>query len=197
MTVSPRNVSNYKVTNVSDGVKTSWTKVDGAKGYILYAAYCGSDYKKITTLSADTSTYTITKLNGKAIDKTKCIRSYVVAYKIENGKKVTYKRSLTTHLPGKKNATYTGAKSITITSKTTVTLAVGKSSKIKAKTVKIDSSKKLLEAGHAAVYRYRSTAKYVATVDENGVITAKGKGICYIYVYAQNGVKAKVKVKVS
>ena len=44
--------------------------------------------------------------------------------------------------------------------------------------------------------RYESTNTKIATVSSKGVITAKGKGVCYIYVYAQNGVYKQVKVTV-
>lgn len=36
----------------------------------------------------------------------------------------------------------------------------------------------------------------VPVVSKNGVIQAKGKGKCLVYVYAQNGVYKKIKVKV-
>ncbi len=36
----------------------------------------------------------------------------------------------------------------------------------------------------------------VAVVSKNGVIQAKGKGKCLVYVYAQNGIYKKIKVKV-
>lgn len=36
----------------------------------------------------------------------------------------------------------------------------------------------------------------VPVVSKNGVIQAKGKGKCLVYVYAQNGIYKKIKVKV-
>ena len=36
----------------------------------------------------------------------------------------------------------------------------------------------------------------VAKVNSKGKITAVGKGSCYVYAYAQNGVSAKIKVTV-
>ena len=44
--------------------------------------------------------------------------------------------------------------------------------------------------------RYETSNSKVATVNSKGVITAKGKGTCYIYVYAQNGVYKRIKVTV-
>ena len=39
--------------------------------------------------------------------------------------------------------------------------------------------------------------KYMAVVSGKGVITAKKKGICSVYVYAQNGVYKKIKIRVN
>ena len=41
-----------------------------------------------------------------------------------------------------------------------------------------------------------SSNKKVAVVNRNGVITGKGKGTCYVYAYAQNGIFRKTKVTV-
>jgi len=38
---------------------------------------------------------------------------------------------------------------------------------------------------------------FFATVTKKGKITAKAKGSCYVYVYAQNGALRKIKVTVS
>ena len=57
-----------------------------------------------------------------------------------------------------------------------------------------NSSKKLVS--HTSSYRYYTTNSKVATVSKAGVIKAKVKGSCSIYVLANNGVYKKVKVKV-
>jgi len=49
---------------------------------------------------------------------------------------------------------------------------------------------------HAPKLRYPSTNKKVATVSKAGKVTGKGKGTCYVYAYAHNGVAKKVKVSV-
>ncbi|MCR5792107.1 MAG: Ig-like domain-containing protein [Lachnospiraceae bacterium] len=41
---------------------------------------------------------------------------------------------------------------------------------------------------------FESTNNKVAKVSRSGKITAKKKGSCYVYVYAQNGAYKKVKV---
>ena len=56
----------------------------------------------------------------------------------------------------------------------------------------LKSKKKV--ASHRKV-AWESDNVSVATV-KNGKITAVGKGTCYVYAYAQNGVSAKIKVTV-
>lgn len=65
-------------------------------------------------------------------------------------------------------------------------LKTGKTLKLKARAV--GKSKKHVKL------RYESTNKKVATVSKKGVIKAKGKGKCYVYAYAQNGVFRKIKI---
>jgi preprotein translocase subunit YajC len=81
-------------------------------------------------------------------------------------------------------------KSISV-NKTKVTLGVNKKFTIKA-TV---NSGKLKAAQHRKL-SFESTNKSVAVVSKKGVITAKAKGTCYVYAYAQNGVYQKIKVTV-
>ena len=61
--------------------------------------------------------------------------------------------------------------------------------------IKAENSSKNL-VFHTSSYRYYTTNSKVATVSKAGVIKAKGKGTCSIYVLANNGVYKKVKVKV-
>ncbi|MBR3041452.1 MAG: Ig-like domain-containing protein, partial [Eubacterium sp.] len=68
----------------------------------------------------------------------------------------------------------------------------GKTSKIKAKVVKKSKKLKL----KSSKLTYVSSNTKVATVSSKGKITAKKKGSCTITIYAENGVKKTVKVKV-
>ena len=43
---------------------------------------------------------------------------------------------------------------------------------------------------------YRTSNSKVATVSTAGVIKGVGKGTCYVYAFADNGVYAKIKVTV-
>ena len=139
---------------------------------------------------------TITKLNGKKLDLKKNFKVCVKAYKLVDGKKVAFGTSITAHITGSKNPKYTNVKEIKLTSKSKLALAVGKTSKIKAKVVLVDSAKKQLSDSHTKEFRYASSNKKIAAVDKNGKITAKAEGTCYIYVYARNGYAKKVTVTV-
>ena len=73
-----------------------------------------------------------------------------------------------------------------------VFLTVGKTFSIKAEQVLKDKP----IAGHQNI-KYESSNTKVASVSSKGVIKAKKKGTCYIYVYAQNGVYKRIKAVVS
>ena len=102
---------------------------------------------------------------------------------------------------------------VTLASKETASFKVTVQ-KAAVKTTKITTTTKSLTLAKGATYKklassiavtpvtskekvtYSSSNKKVATVSSKGVIKAKKKGTCTIYVYAQNGVCQTVKVKV-
>ena len=100
------------------------------------------------------------------------------------------------HIVGKNNRKYTNVKRVKV-SKSKYTLNVGKTAKIKAKTVLMDRKKKPLSKAHGKKFRYKATDTSVAKVSKKGKITAKGKGTCIVYVYARNGYAKKVTVRVA
>ncbi|MGN1123130.1 MAG: fibronectin type III domain-containing protein, partial [Eubacterium sp.] len=174
-------------------IKITWNSVSGADGYIVYAAKCGkkNKLKKVATVSSKTKSYTFKKLK-----KGTYYKAIVVAYKNVGGKKVTLAGSKTIH------ATTTGgkygvAKDVKINkigkkkNAKSVSLKLRKSAKIVASEVKKDKTIKK----HRAIC-FESDNPNVAVVDSNGKITAKGKGKCKIYVYAQNGKYKTVSVTV-
>ncbi len=65
--------------------------------------------------------------------------------------------------------------------------------KLKAKAVAVS---KKLKVSNKRSLMYESTNIKIATVSKKGVIQGKKKGTCYVYVYTQSGVAAKIKVKV-
>lgn len=183
--------------NITTGksIKVTWGKVAKADGYDVYMAYCKKGkYTVVKSVkSAKTLSVTINKLNKKAVNQKDNVKCYVVAYKKVDGKKVTIGKSITGHAVGKKNTTVTDVKKIQ-TKKSAYSLKKGKTAKIKATIVK--KNNKLPLFGHTAKFRYDTSNKKVATVSKDGKITAKGKGTCYVYIYAVNGCAKKVKVTV-
>lgn len=186
-----------KVSRTTSKVTVKWGKVKKADRYDIYAAYCGKDNKceKVLTVSGSKKKAVIKKLNGKELDRQKDIKVYVVAYRKVNGKETKLAKSITGHVVGDKNTKYTNAKSIKL-KKTKYSLKAGNTKTVKAELVLEDKKKKALPKSHVAAFRYASSNTKVAKVDKNGKITAVGKGTCYIYVYAANGLAKKVKVTV-
>lgn len=176
-------------------IKVTWGKVAKADGYDVYMAYCKKGkYTVVKSVkAAKTLSVTINKPNKKAVNQKDNVKCYVVAYKKVDGKKVTIGKSITGHAVGKKNTTVTDVKKIQI-KKSAYSLKKGKTAKIKATIVK--KNNKLPLFGHTAKFRYDTSNKKVATVSKDGKITAKGKGTCYVYIYAVNGCAKKVKVTV-
>ena len=109
-----------------------------------------------------------------------------------DGKKVYVAKSPTIHV-AMGQSKYTNVKNVTV-NRTKLTLKKGKNFRIRAKAVSENRRKKLL--AHADKFRYYTSDKSVATVTEKGKIRAKKKGVCMIYVVANNGVTKKIKVTV-
>lgn len=186
-----------KVSRTSSKVTVKWGKVKKTDRYDIYAAYCGKDNKceKVLTVSGRKKKAVIKKLNGEQLKRQKDIKVYVVAYRKVNGKETKLAKSITGHVVGDKNTKYTNAKSIKL-KKTKYSMKAGKTKTVKAELALEDKRKKALPKSHVATFRYASSNTKVAKVDKNGKITAVGKGTCYIYVYAANGLAKKVKVTV-
>ena len=190
-----------KVYPKNSDVVVKWGKVDNADRYVIYAAYCkkGRKCAKIATLDGDVNSYKFSELNGKPINTKKNIKLYVVAYRKVNGKYKKITSSITAHIVGSGSKKYSNVKGIKVEStKINLSLddntAAPSSYTLNPVAVLKDSSKKMLL--HTAEFRYATSKSSVAVVGKDGTITAKGKGTCYIYVYAQNGYAKKVKVTV-
>ena len=78
--------------------------------------------------------------------------------------------------------------------KSKVNLKQGRKFKLKVK--QIAESKKVKLKKHRKI-AFESDNQDVAVVSGKGVITAKKKGTCSVYVYAQNGVYKKIKIRVN
>ena len=186
-----------KISQTGSKINIKWGKVSEADGYDVYVAYCGKEFGKAvkTVKKNSTTSVNVTKINGKKINLKKNYKIYVTAYKMVDGKKVKLAKSIMGHVVGRLNTKYSNAKKITL-SKSKYTIKVGKTAKVKAKTVLADKSKKQLSDAHAAEFRYATSDNKIATVDKNGKIKGIAKGTCTIYVYARNGYAKTVKVTV-
>ena len=175
-----------KTTNV-----LKWTKQTGADGYVIYGAPCNTKKqiftftKLVTIKNSGTTTWTHKNLKSGTYYK-----YFIKAYKLVNGKKVWLAKSQVVHSTTT-GGKYGNAKAVKV-NKSAVSLTVGKTFTIKAEQVLKDKP----IAGHQNI-KYESSNTKVASVSSKGVIKAKKKGTCYIYVYAQNGVYKRIKAVVS
>lgn len=176
-------------TSGSKAIKLSWTKVSGATKYVVYGQKCGKSYKKLKTTSG--TSYTVKKIKGKKLRAHKIYKFYVVAY--SGSKKLVTSKGIH-FITGKTMGKYANARSISI-NKTSLTLEPGKTATLKA-TTKIYKNKKHIKKSHGAATRYVSNNPAVASVNSNGVVTAKKEGTATIYVQDIGGLYCKTIVTV-
>ena len=178
------------VTSTKTTATLNWTEVKGADGYVVYGAPCNTkgQINKVKKLAVIKNGVTTT-YKDKGLKSGTYYKYVVKAYKLADGKKVFIAKSKTVHVTTA-GGKYGNAKSVKV-NKTSVNLTTGEKFKVKASMVKKDKTIKQ----HVEI-RYETSNSKVATVNSKGVITAKGKGTCYIYVYAQNGVYKRIKVTV-
>ena len=187
VTVRDTTLLQMKATAGKTNNLLSWNKIPSADGYRIYGGECGAAMKLIKTVSADTQSW-----NHSGLKAGKAYRYCVKAYRIVNGTETVTKTSNTVHSITA-SSKFTNAKSVTV-SETSVTLQVGESKNLGAKVVAADANRTLLT--HTAELVYKSGSSKVATVSNDGVVTAVGKGTCRIYVTAGSGASATVTVTV-
>lgn len=163
-----------------NSIKLIWKKVPGASEYLIYGNKCGkkNKYKRITSVK--------TKFLIRKKLKVGTYYKHLIVAIDKNGKILATSKTIHCVTNGGKNGNNTKV----ILSKKSVTLAKKKSVKITAKLKTIKPVRI-----HRDIAWETGNPK-VAKVDNKGKIKAVGKGTCYIYAYAQNGVYAKVKVTV-
>ena len=179
-----------KVTKKSINLK--WKAVPGATKYILFANKCGTGnkYKKLAEVTG--TSYTATQAAGAAIQKGTYYKFMMIAAD-SHGKVVSTSKTVHAATKGGKVGNHkkvTVKKSVTKKAKK---LKKGKTLKLKAKAV--PQARKLKVRKHRGIM-YETSNPAVAQVNGKGAVKGVGKGTCYIYVYAQNGTCAKVKVTV-
>gem|GEM_PF-2861742 len=176
-------------------ISLQWAGVKGAKKYIVYGNHCNKGSKKYKFVKLKVTkgkSVKFTKIAKKKVTKATFYKFIVVALD-KNNKVIATSKSV--HIPtkGGKKLTY---KKVTVSKKTlkkAKALKKGKTLKIKATAVK--ENKKVKAKPHRPL-AYESSNPSIATVTSKGVIKGKKKGSCTVYVYAQNGVFAKIPVKV-
>lgn len=164
----------------------SYKNIADMDGYLIYGAKCGEKMTELAKVPAGTSSYTVKNLKQGTYYKYQ-----VKAYRIIDGVQVIIMSSKVIHsvTEGK---TYANPTKVT-SDIASVKLAVGKS-KIVTCQVVLPKGKKMKE--HTAIIRYESSNNAIVTVNSKGKLTAKAKGSCYVYAYAQNGVYKKIKITV-
>ena len=178
-------------------IKLGWTKVRGAVKYVIYGAKCGKGTKRVKIATTTSPSIALAKVAGQKVMPKTFYKFNVVALDAHDRVVSTSK---TIHVVTKGNGKYCNESKVTVKKSVKTKakrLKVGKSLKLKAKAVraKKDARKKLKLARHRAI-AYESSNPKIATVTPKGVVSAKKKGTCYVYAYAQSGVFAKVKVVV-
>ena len=196
-------VSKQPSVKIKAGKKSmtlGWIRIKDADGYDIFFARCNHSHKKIVCRKVkNIKGNNIFTWKKSGLKKGIAYKSYVKAYVIKNGKKKYVYTSPVMHAyTGNGTKKYTNAKSVKLTNvkKGKLTLKKGKAFKIKAKVNKVNKKKKLMPKGHAPTLRYMTSNKKIATVSKSGKITAKGKGTCYIYTFAHNGVSKRIKITV-
>ena len=168
-----------------NSIKIKWNKVAGAKGYVIFGSKCGkkNQFKKITTSGGNTFVQ-------KKLKKGTYYKYIVVAF--DKTEKVV-STSKVVHIATKGGKVGNAGRISTRAKKNKVTLKVKKSFKLKAKEIPANKKQKIK---HHRKVQYESSNTKIAVVNKKGVIKAKSKGSCFIYVYAQDGIAKKIKVKV-
>ena len=163
-------------------ISLTWKNIQVAKTYVIYGAKCGTSYKKIATVHRKTFT-------NKKLKKGTYYKYMVVALN-EKGKVVAISKLIHVATKGGKVG---NCKKLKV-NKSKVNLKQGKKFKLKVK--QIAESKKVKLKKHRKI-AFESDNQDVAVVSKKGIITAKKKGKCSVYVYAQNGVYKKIKIRVN
>ena len=187
----------------SKNIQLAWNKVKGAKTYVVYGNACGKKNKMKKLATVRTNKYNVRKISKK-LKKGTYHKFIVVAL---NSKNNVVSSSKVIHV-ATKGGKVGNHKSVSITAKVDKNGKAIKSYKAlsqtklkRGKTIVLKStatpySKKLKVANHRKI-SYESSNTKIATVNAKGKVTAKKKGSCYIYAYAQNGVFKRIKVTVN
>lgn len=182
-----RGTVKEKVKKQKATVTLKWNKVKGVSKYEIYSSVCGDGKKPqvIATVSNKKKSY-----KDNSITWGNHYKYYVKAIKQDG---TVIKESLVIHLVVGSN-TECNAKRIKAKN---MKLKVGTTANINATLVPASKNKAVLAKGHMkADMRYYSDKPSVATVGSDGTITAIAKGKAKVYIFAPNGVRKAITVRV-
>ena len=176
-------------------ITIKWNKVKKAERYVIYANKCGKKNKpkKLATVKGKNS-WILKRAAGKKLKKGTYYKMLVVALD-ENGRVISTSKLIHVATRGGKVGNHKSIliKKPAISKGKSLKLKKGRRFKIRA--IAVPQSRKLKVKKHVGI-RYETTNKKIATISNKGVIKAKAKGTCCVYVYAQNGIYKKIKIKV-
>ena len=169
-----------KAVNVKKtSFKLKWNKLPGATKYLIYGNRCGKK-NKYQFIKSTTKTY----YKPKKLKQKKYYKYLVVA--VMDKKVISVSKTVHVGLKPKQNPT-----KVKVSSRDVTLLLKGS-----LKTYQISAGIEGTSLKQHRGLSYESDNTKVAKVTKKGVIKAVGAGECSIYVYAQNGVSAKIAVTV-
>ena len=174
-----------------NAITVSWIKNKNAEGYLIYGNLAGKKKAMVKLGQTGKTRFTVKKILSKKLGKGTGYKFTVVSYNTSGGyrKVLSVSKTVFSCTLGGKN---TNVKKITLKAKS-ASVKKGKKYRIIVKTVKADKKLKLKTFRKL---NFESSNKKIATVSAKGVVKGIRKGKVTIYVYAQNGIYATIKIKV-
>jgi len=168
-----------------------WDSISKADGYIVYAAQCGNKAKLVEVATTKKTRMTLRKIDGVGLKQGTFYKILVVAFRRGEAYDIALHTSKIAHAVTM-GGEYTNPKKVQVKA-VSIKLKKGKTYTITPSLKLTDKELSLKE--HRAI-SFEASNRAVASVDDKGVITANSKGIAYVYVYAQNGIYARITVNV-
>ena len=178
----------FLVTGKTSGkkkIKLTWQDVKGANRYDIYGAKAGSTPVRLATVNGSTHTY-----KTKNLKKNKYYTYYVEARYDGNGTSKLLVKTPQIYVSLKKKVG--NATNIIVNGKKTVKVKAGKSVKLNL-TLKSTKSKTTTKVKK---FRYYVVDPTICSVTSKGKVKGLKKGTTQIWVYANNGIRRVVNIKV-